>query len=101
MDNVSFESLTYHISLHQDTNFRGFNSAPRNYFIPKINMRLFDGNYPLTWIFRKENFFEIMVKQLGNRGITEYLVKWRNIRVEYSTWEDEFFIQNHLQLLMR
>ena len=60
------DALKYDISLLQDPDFHGFNLAPRNYFIPKINMRMFDANYPLTWIFRKDKFFEIMVKQLRN-----------------------------------
>ena len=29
----------------------GFNSGPRNSFIPNIYMRKFDGNDPITWIF--------------------------------------------------
>ena len=29
----------------------GFNLAPRNYFIPKIDMQNFDGKDPITWIF--------------------------------------------------
>ena len=33
-----FESLTYDISSVQYPHFQGFNSAPRNYFIPKIDM---------------------------------------------------------------
>lgn len=61
---VMLKSLTYDISLLQDPQFHGFNSTSLNYFIPKINMRMFDANYPLTWIFKKGNFFEIMAKQL-------------------------------------
>ena len=33
----------------------GFNSGPRNYFIPKIDMRKFDGKDPITWIFVNGN----------------------------------------------
>ena len=29
----------------------GFNSGPRNYFIPNIDMWKFDGNDLITWIF--------------------------------------------------
>ena len=43
--------MAYDISLLQDLHFHGFNSTPRNYFVPKINMRMFDANYPLTMIF--------------------------------------------------
>ena len=39
-----------HSSL-QDPHHRGFNVAPRNYFIPKIDMRKFDGKDHITWIF--------------------------------------------------
>ena len=53
-----FDSLTYYLSSLQDTYFQGFKLAPRNYFIPKIDMRNFDGNYPLTWIFQMEQFLK-------------------------------------------
>ena len=47
-----FESLTYDLSANQDPHFHGFNSTPRNYFIPNIDMIKFDGSYPVTWIFQ-------------------------------------------------
>ena len=31
--------------------------------------------------------------------ISEYLIKWKNLPVEDSTWEDENFIQKHLELI--
>ena len=37
----------------------GFNSGPRNYFIPKIGMRKFDGKDPITWIFQMEQLFDL------------------------------------------
>ena len=37
----------------------GFNSGPRNYFIPKIDLRKFDGKDPVTWIFQMEQFFDL------------------------------------------
>ena len=49
----NFESLTYDISLAQDPHFHGFNSTPRNYFIPNIDMIKFDGNYHVAWILSK------------------------------------------------
>ena len=58
------ESLTYDISSIEYPHFHGFNSTPRNYFIPKINMIKFDGNYHVVWIFQMEQFFETMVRQL-------------------------------------
>jgi hypothetical protein len=36
-----------------------FNAAPRNYFIPKINMRKFDGKDPITWIFQMEKYSDL------------------------------------------
>ena len=38
-------------------------------------------------------------RQLQNRSILEYLTKWKNLPIEDSTWEDESFIQKHLELL--
>ena len=74
-----FESLTYDLSSLQDTHFQGFNSIPINYFIPKIDTVKFDDNYPLTWIFQMEQFFETMMKQLRNLTIMEYLIMWKNL----------------------
>ena len=37
--------------------------------------------------------------QLRNRSILEYLIKWKNLPTEDSTWEDENFIQKHPKLL--
>ena len=39
--------------------------------------------------------------QLRNRSILEYLIKWKNLPSEDSTWEDENFIQKHPELLKR
>jgi hypothetical protein len=50
-------------------------------------------------ILEPEKISGTRTKQLRNRVITEYLVKWKNIPVEDSTWEDESFIQKHLQLI--
>ena len=40
-------------------------------------------------------------RQLWNRSILEYLIKWKNLPIEDSTWEDENFIQKHPGLLKR
>ena len=93
-----FESLRYGLSSAQDPHFHGFNSTPRNYFIPNIDMIKFDGNYPVTWIFQMEPFFETMMKQLRNLAIMEYLIKWKNLPIEDLTWED-FYIQKGQQLI--
>jgi hypothetical protein len=37
----------------------GSTQAPRNYLIPKIDMRKFDGKDPITWIFQMEQFFDL------------------------------------------
>ena len=37
----------------------GFNSVPMNYFIPKIDMRKFDGKDPVVCIFQMEQFFDL------------------------------------------
>ena len=39
--------------------------------------------------------------QLRNRSISEYLIKWRKLPAEDSSWKDESFIQKHLELLKR
>ena len=46
-----------------------------------------------------EQSFETMMKQLRNQEIMEYLVKWKNLPIEYLTWEYEFFTQNNQELL--
>ena len=51
-------------------------------------------------ILEPEKISETRTKQLRNRVITEYLVKWKNLRVEDSTWEDESFVQKHPQLIV-
>ena len=35
---------------------------------------------------------ETKTQQLRNRSISEYLIKWKNLPTEYSTWEDKNFI---------
>lgn len=35
------------------------------------------------------------IRQLRNRSISEYLIKWKNLPTKDSTWEDENFIQKH------
>jgi len=42
---------------------------------------------------------EARTKQLQNRSILEYLIKWKNLPIEDSTWEDNNFIQKHQELL--
>ena len=50
-------------------------------------------------ILEPEAFKETRTRQLRNRSISEYLIKWMNLPIEDSTWEDENFIQKHPKLL--
>jgi hypothetical protein len=50
-------------------------------------------------IFEPEAITDKRIHQLRNRSISEYLIKWRKLPVEDSTWEDESFIQKHPKLL--
>ena len=50
-------------------------------------------------ILEPEAITETRTRQLQNRSISEHLIKWKNLPTEYSTWEDENFIQRHLELL--
>jgi hypothetical protein len=40
-----------------------------------------------------EEILEVRVKQLRNRDIKEYLVKWKNFPIEDATWESEQVLQ--------
>ena len=44
---------------------------------------------------------ETRTQQLRNRSILEYLIRWKKLPAEYSTWEDKDFIQKHQELLKR
>ena len=52
-------------------------------------------------ILDPEVITETRIRQLRNRSISEYLIKWKNLPAEDSTWEDENFIQKHPELLKR
>ena len=43
-------------------------------------------------ILELEAVTETITRQLRSRSISVYLIKWKNLPVEYSTWEDENFI---------
>jgi hypothetical protein len=59
VEEIKIESQNHDYSSLQDPHHQGFNVAPRNYFIPKIDMRKFDGKDPITWIFQMEQFFDL------------------------------------------
>jgi hypothetical protein len=50
-------------------------------------------------ILESESITDTIILQLRNRSISEYLIKWRKLSAEDSTWEDESFIQKHPKLL--
>ena len=52
-------------------------------------------------ILEPEAVTETRTRQLRNRSISEYLIKWKNLSAEDSTWEDENFIQKYPELLKR
>jgi hypothetical protein len=52
-------------------------------------------------ILEPEAITDTRIRQLRNRSISEYLIKWRKLPAEDSTWEDEYFIQKHPELLKR
>jgi hypothetical protein len=52
-------------------------------------------------ILEPEAITDTRIRQLRNRSISEYLIKWRKLPAEDSTWEDESFIQKHPKLLKR
>jgi hypothetical protein len=52
-------------------------------------------------ILEPKSITEKRIRQLRNRSISKYLIKWRKLPAEDSTWEDEFFIQEHPELLKR
>ena len=50
-------------------------------------------------IFEPEGVTETRTRQLRNRSISEYLIKWKNLPTKDSTLEDEKFIQKHPEIL--
>ena len=56
--NIESHNHNHDFSL-QEHHHHGFKLAPRNCYITKINMSKFDGNDPITWIFRMEQYFDL------------------------------------------
>jgi hypothetical protein len=46
-----------------------------------------------------EAITDTIIHQLRNRSISEYLIKWRKLFAEDSSWVDESFIQKLQELL--
>ena len=57
IEEINIESQNHDYSSLQDPHHQGFKSTPRNYFVPKIDMRKFDGKDPIAWIFHVEQYF--------------------------------------------
>jgi len=53
--------------------FKDSNSRLKTHHIPKIDIRKFDGNYPVTWIFQMEQYFDIHNVQHIQKVHIEYL----------------------------
>ena len=53
------------------------------------------------FILEPEAVTKTRIKRLINGAIIEYLIKWKNLPAEDSTWEDKSFIQKHPKLLKR
>ena len=50
-------------------------------------------------ILEHEAVMKTRTLQPQNCSFSEYLIKWKNLPTEDSTWEDENFIQKHPELL--
>jgi hypothetical protein len=50
-------------------------------------------------ISEPEAIIDTRIHRIRNRSISKYLIKWRKLSAEDSTWEDESFIQKHPELL--
>ena len=50
-------------------------------------------------ILEPEAVMEKRTRQLRNRSISKYLIKWKNLPTEDSTCEDKNFMQKHPELL--
>ena len=56
--NIKLQNHT-HEFLVQDPHNQGFKSTLRSYYIPKIYIRKFDGSDLVTWIFQREQYFDL------------------------------------------
>jgi hypothetical protein len=82
-------SSCVHLIFHVSCLKKGIkNNIPVQTSLPELNE---EGKI----ILEPETILEMRIKQLRNRVIIEYLVKWKNLLVEEATWEDEFFMQKH------
>ena len=68
------------------------NNLPVQTVLPKINE---EGKIILV----PAEITETRTRKLRNRSISKYLIKWKNLPTEDSTWKYESFIQQHPELL--
>ena len=48
-------------------------------------------------ILELKEIMEIMSRQMRNLSISEYLIMWKNLPTEHSTWEDDNLIYRSIQ----
>ena len=72
-----------------------FGIRARLYRLPHVTVVTSDPEI----ILEPEEIIDTRIRQLRNRSISEYLIKWKNLPAEDSTWEDASFIQKHPELL--
>ena len=103
IEEIKIESQNHDYSSLQNPHHQGFNVAPRNYFIPKIDMRKFDGKDTITWIFQMEQYFDLhQVPRLQKVPIASLYLKndqfvwyqWlcerkKNYMISWSIFTDE------------
>jgi hypothetical protein len=56
---INIEPQKHDYSSPPNPHHQGFHLATRNYLIPKINMRKFDGKGPIRWILQMDKFFDL------------------------------------------
>ena len=59
VEKIKFEPQNHDYSSPPNLHHRGFHSTRRNYLIPKIDMRNFDGKDPITWIFYMDQLYDV------------------------------------------
>ena len=50
------------------------------------------------FILEPEGIIETRIKNLRNRQILKFMIKWKNLPAEEASWENEEFIKKYLNL---